>query len=132
MKRHLVRIACVATLLTVTGCGTQRSGGTPQTSARAQLVSEEMEKAGYPDLFATVQSLRPHWLQRRGSTSLNPRVQIKVYLDGALYGGPETLRQITTRSVSSIQYLDALQASARWGLDHDLGAIVVSTRKDVR
>ena len=132
MKRHLVRIACVAAIFLVTACGAQRSAAAPQTSARAQLVSEEMEKAGYQDLFTTVQSLRPQWLQRRGSTSLRPGLQIRVYLDGALYGGPETLRQITTRSVSSIQYLDGLQASARWGLDHDLGAIVVSTRKDVR
>jgi hypothetical protein len=132
MTHRLARIACIAAVFIVTACGAQRSGGTPQTSARAQLASEEMEKAGYPDLFATVQSLRPHWLQRRGSTSLRPGLQIRVYLDGALYGGPETLRQITTRSVSSIQYLDGLQASARWGLDHDLGAIVVSTRKDVR
>lgn len=90
-----------------------------------------MAKAGYPDAFTTVQSLRPQWLQRRGSTSLRGgEVQIKVYLDGTLLGGPENLRQITTRSISSIRYLDGLQASERFGFDHGQGAIVVSTRLD--
>jgi hypothetical protein len=54
---------------------------------------------------------------------------VKVYLDGSLLGGTESLRQITTRSISTIRYLNGLEASERWGLDHDLGAIVVTTRK---
>jgi len=53
---------------------------------------------------------------------------IKVYLDGSLMGGPEQLRQIQVRSISSIRFLDGLEATNRWGLDHGLGAIVVSTR----
>jgi hypothetical protein len=132
MTRRLAHLAFLAGIFLVAACGTQASAGAPQNDTRLSLSSEEMVKAGYPDLYATVQSLRPQWLQRRGSTSLTRGTQIKVYLDGALYGGPETLRQITTRSVSRIQYLDGLQASARWGMDHDMGAIVVSTRKDTR
>ena len=90
-----------------------------------------MLKAGYPDAFMTVQSLRPNWLRAHGAVSLSMRTtgSIKVYLDGSLLGGPETLRSITMRSLSSIRYLDGLQASERWGLDHSMGAIVLVTRR---
>jgi len=83
--------------------------------------------ARFQDAFTAVQSLRPQWLRLRGSTSLR-RETIKVYLDDALMGGPEQLRYITTSSISSIRFLDANEATQRWGLDHGQGAIVVSTR----
>jgi hypothetical protein len=88
-----------------------------------------MLQAGYSDAFTTVQTLRPQWLRQRGALSITQRESVKVYLDGSLYGGAESLRQITTRSISSIRYLDALEATQRYGLDHGQGAIVVSTRK---
>jgi hypothetical protein len=126
MLRYPARTACVA-LLALSACASQpRSAGS--SSSRTTLTSEEMQRAGYPDLFTTVQSLRPQWLQRRGQTSIRGRSDVKVYLDGSLLGGPETLRQISTRSISSIRYMNALEASERWGLDHDQGAIVISTR----
>jgi hypothetical protein len=31
-----------------------------------------------------------------------------------------------------MRYFDGLQASQRWGLDHGMGAIVVSTRRESR
>ncbi len=89
-----------------------------------------MQAAGYADAFTTVQSLRPQWLRQRGVSSITQRETVKVYLDGSLLGGPEFLRQITVRSISTIRYLDGLEATQRWGLDHGLGAIVVSTRSE--
>jgi hypothetical protein len=77
-----------------------------------------------------VQSLRPRWLRISSPTTLTGRETIKVYLDGSLLGGPEQLQQITTSSISSIRFLDANEATQRWGLDHGQGAIVVSTRRD--
>ena len=91
-----------------------------------------MQAAGYTDALTTVQSLRPQWLHHRGATSINLPETVKVYLDDSLLGGPEQLRQITIRSISSMRYFDGLQASQRWGLDHGMGAIVVSTRRESR
>lgn len=109
-------------------CASKGAPGAPTTS-RSVLSSEEMVRAGYPDVFTTVQSLRPHWLQKRGQTSLRRGEIIKVYLDGSLLGGVEDLKTITTRSIQTIRFLDGIEASQRWGLDHGAGAIVVSTRK---
>lgn len=98
---------------------------------RNLITAEEMRAAGYTDAFRAVQSLRPQWLRTRGPTSFSgPEVIIKVYLDGSLMGGPEQLRQITISSISSIRFLDANEATQRWGLDHVNGAILVSTRGD--
>jgi hypothetical protein len=94
------------------------------------ITLDEMRTAGYQDVLTTVQSLRPNWLNSRGESSITQQESIKVYLDGSLLGGPEYLSQITTRSISTIRFLDGLEATQRWGLDHGLGAIVVSPRRD--
>jgi hypothetical protein len=129
MIRRCSPLLAVALLLVVTACAS-RSGAPRGSANRNTLSAEEMEKAGYPDVFTTVQSLRPQWLQKRGATSFRGTENIKVYLDGQLLGGPENLHQITTRSIATIEYFDGIKASERWGLDHGQGAIVVSTRRD--
>jgi hypothetical protein len=128
MIRHPVRIACTALLVVVAACSASRQA-TPASGNRNVLSFEEMQQSGYPDAFTTVQSLRPQWLVKRGATSARSQT-IKVYLDGSLFGGPESLRQVTTRSISYMQYLTGLQASERYGLDHDMGAIIVTTRRE--
>jgi hypothetical protein len=123
------RLFAAALLLTLSACATQGTKG-PALSNRAVLTSDEMVKAGYPDAFTSVQSLRPQWLVRHGQATLrSANENIKVYMDDSLLGGVETLRTIAIRSISSIRYMDGLQASERWGLDHGQGAIVVTTRK---
>lgn len=132
MNRTLTRVASASLLLFVAACAApQRTAGPAASSSRMVLSTEEMQRAGYPDVFTTIQSLRPQWLQLRGSTRFrnNPPAQIKVYLDGSLLGGPELMKQITTKSIFDARYLDGIEASQRWGLDHDMGAIVITTRR---
>jgi hypothetical protein len=132
MTRTGARWLPVALLLGATllaGACASGSGARTARSDRNLLSTEEIQAAGYSDAFEAVQALRPQWLRSRGATSINLQESVKVYLDGSLLGGPEYLRQITPRSISSIRYLDALEATQRWGLDHGLGAIVVSTRQ---
>ena len=128
MFRTLTGLGCA--LMIAAACAPQAApGASPSSSQRDLLLPDEMLQAGYPDAFATVQSLRPQWLQRRGPTSLRGTETIKVYLDGTLLGGPDQLRQIMIRSIGTIRWMDGLAASERWGLDHGAGAIVVSTRQ---
>jgi hypothetical protein len=125
------RLLPIAILLLATACSA-RGPGTAGRADRNVISTEEMLEAGYNDAFTTVQTLRPQWLSRRGVSTINMRESVKVYLDGSLMGGPDQLQQIRTRSISSIRYMDGIEASQRWGLDHGLGAIVVSTRKDAK
>ena len=127
------RGAYVAFLLVVAivlgGCGGAGARGEAGQNQRL-ITAEEMEAAGYTDAFSVVQALRPQWLWTRGATTFTQQESIKVYLDGSLMGGPDYLRQIPVRSISAIRWLDGLEATNRWGLDHGLGAIVLSTRRD--
>jgi hypothetical protein len=119
-----------ALLLLLAACAVAPGQRRSRTVDHTLITAEEMQGAGYTDAFRVVQSLRPQWLRTRGATSFAQRETIKVYLDGSLLGGPEQLQQITTTSISSIRFLDAHEATQRWGLDHGQGAIVVSTRRD--
>jgi hypothetical protein len=130
MKSRPSRMVLAVVFLTIGACASQTARSEAPASTRNTLTADEMLKAGYPDAFMTVQSLRPNWLRTHGTTSFSRSANsIKVYLDDALLGGPESLRSITMRSISMIRYLDGLQASERWGLDHSNGAIVVVTRR---
>jgi hypothetical protein len=55
-----------------------------------------------------VKSLRPLWLNQRGTTSLSRNLPVKVYLDGSLLGGPDALAQITCASISAMRFMDGL------------------------
>ncbi len=126
------RVFLLVTAWALNGCATGSSTRGGDGQDQTLLTAAEMEAAGYGDAFSVVQALRPRWLWTRGSTSINQPETVKVYLDGSLMGGPDYLRQIPVRSISSIRFLNGLEATARWGLDHGLGAILVSTRQEVR
>lgn len=103
-----------------------------RSSARqTQVITmAEIDAVRYSTAFEVVEALRPQWLRTRGRTSFRAHESVKVYLDDSLLGDPEQLRSITTRSISSIRFMDGTEATTRWGLDHGHGAIIVSTRRD--
>lgn len=127
---RLLRVLLAAALpIFVVACS---SGPRTRNTAREQrlISTAEIDAVRYASAFEVVQALRPQWLQTRGRTSFNQRESVKVYLDDSLLGEPESLRQITSRSIASIRFMDGNEATTRWGLDHGHGAIIVSTRGD--
>lgn len=128
MRHPLRAMLAVALPILLIACS---SGPRTRNSARQQrlITTEEIDAIRYSSAFEVVQALRPQWLQTRGATTLG-RESVKVYLDDSLLGEPQSLRQITARSIASIRFMDGNEATTRWGLDHGQGAIVVSTRGD--
>ena len=129
MPRRNGRIV-VLTLLCVlaSGCGA-RSGAGGSTRADPDVITAvEMDGSGHADALSLVQSLRPMWLRVRGASTPAGRETVKVYLDGSLLGSAEALRQISAHSIGSLRFMDGLEATQRYGLDHGAGAIVVSTQ----
>ena len=56
---------------------------------------------------------------------------IKVYLDGVVFGGVESLATISAREVLEVHWLSAFDATTRYGTGHVNGAIEVTTRAGV-
>ena len=94
---------------------------------RNVLTAADLARSGLQSAYTAVQTLRPHWLRERGPSSVNVPVEIRVYLDNSLMGGPEFLRHINIHSITSMTFMSGMEATQRYGLDHGMGAIIIST-----
>ena len=82
----------------------------------------------FNNAYDAVEALRRNWLLSRGPDSFQSPTTVQVYLDQMRLGGIEQLKTIQTINITSIRYYDGISATARWGLDHGAGAILVSTQ----
>ena len=103
------------------GGGSKPAGPAPRD--RETLLPEEWGTRNFYSAYDAIAALRPMWLSKRG-----PDGAIQVYVDDNRLGGIEVLRNVRTTSISLIKHLDGIQAAARYGLGHDQGAILISTR----
>lgn len=123
------KLLLIAWLLITAGCAASgRKASAP--ADRSALTPEEIRSTAGTNALTVVQTLRPQWLRMRGTSTLDRRESVKVYLDGSLMGGADQLRHINAHSISSMKHLDGLEATQRYGLDHGQGAILVFTRTD--
>ena len=93
----------------------------------------EGEIAAAPDenAFDLVQRLRPSMLRPRAPAG-SPEGEgggIVVYLDNVRLGGTEALRNVQRQTVREIRFLNAGDATMRWGTGHPSGAILVTTAR---
>ena len=119
--------ACVSTGETGEGMG----DGSPRTTGRdADITREELEATTVDDAMAAVSLLRPHWLRTRPArTFVDPSPVVGVVIDGMARSTREDLAQLPIGQVERISFLNAADATIRYGTGHTGGAIVVTTRK---
>lgn len=120
-------ILALLAALTLTACGTGQPGSPRPNSD--QITRVEIDEAGPSDLYTLVQNLRPLWLRERGAVSFTDETDVVVYLDGTRMGGRESLRGIHSSNVETLQFYNAQRATARFGVGHVNGAILVTTRR---
>jgi hypothetical protein len=129
MPIHRLLLAAVIALATVSCV----AGGPRGAGGDRNVITEEQirEQAGTATAYDIVQRIRPHMLQRRGSTSLaNPEPAFPlVYVDGMRRGEIHELRQVPASAVLRIEYISAADATTRWGTGHTAGVIAVQTRR---
>jgi hypothetical protein len=126
--RHRTGTAVVtfAVALAASGCA---SGGAAGTGASARgtstrIVQEELTNLNQLSALAAIQRLRPNWLRTRTGTP--PR----VHVDGNFQmGGIETLRTIPIAEIQEMEYLNAADATTRFGTNYVSGAILVRTKR---
>jgi hypothetical protein len=125
-------VCLLASLLILPACasaGTERETALPGDQNR--LTAHEIQQRDHTNAFEVVQALRPQWLRQRGQTSLRvpQSSEVVIYVDGQLLGGPGTLRHVHASQVDTMQYLNASEATMRFGTGHSGGAIVILTRR---
>lgn len=125
MPRAFATIALVL-LASAGACAssTQRQMAKPQQNL---ITADEIQKAGSGNVYQLVQSLRPAWLIKHGTLSMNGSDEIIAYVGRSKLGTVDALRDIAAAAVTSVQFLDAAAANYRFGQGHPHGAIVVST-----
>ncbi len=123
------RIAIVAAaLIGLAGCGPHATHAAPQN--RNLITADEIARSNASNAMEAVERLRPSFLRTRGAQSMQnsePPTPI-VYVDGMRYGTLQTLSTIPALSILSIEYMNAIDASQRFGMGHEGGAIVINTR----
>jgi hypothetical protein len=116
-------------LVLATGC-VGNGVATGRAAGRSDYLTHDdlMATAGQSNLYDALHAQRPNWLIARSTNSfLNPG-QIQVYMDDVRIGGVDQLRNISLQGIDHVQWYDPITASSRWGLNHEMGAIVVATR----
>ena len=127
LNRSMTRLSFLAAfaLLTVSASCSSGSGGSSGPRRDPNLITTE-EMAEFTTLTAAdvVRRLRPRWLQGRGGA--NAPILI---LDGARMGdAANALRSISVSDISEMSYLNASDATMRYGTNFTGGAIVVTSR----
>jgi len=112
----------------VAACSARAPSGSLPAPDREILTQADLVEHGFANALEAIQALRPIWLQTRGpNTLLGTPTEVVVYLNDTKLGGVSTLDQVTTPAIVTIRHLNGREATARWGLDHGAGAIVIST-----
>ena len=126
---RLPRLLGIAALFTLAACASgQRTSATSERRNTNILVGDELHTQPGLSLFDQIRRVRPNWLTPRAATSLTPG-EVVVYRDGQRLGGVAHLRDLTVDVVESVQFLSGPEAASRFGLDHQHGAILVTTRR---
>ena len=107
----------------VFGSACAAATGTETQQARSSwgpITQSEIQQSVVGDALEAVQRLRPRWLRPRMGDS-----QPLVYMRNQRYGGIEWLRIIRCENVYEIRYVNARDATTRWGMGHSAGVIEV-------
>lgn len=120
-------IVALALTVGLGACASSGSSGPRRSSTR--ITAEEFEDFSQQDVFSIVQRLRPQWLVVRAPASTQGRAQISVIIDGVKQtGSVEVLRSIRGSDVDELRYINARDATTRYGTDNVAGAIEVITK----
>lgn len=94
---------------------------------RSVIPFEEVRNVSADNAYDVVRLLRPEWLNTRPPDQLGELTAegSAVYLDDFRFGDIDALRSIHVSTISSIRFISASAATARWGSGNAMGVIQV-------
>lgn len=94
-----------------------------------RLSQDEMLKEHFTNVYDAVVALRSAWLTVRGTDSFSQPSQVWVYYDATRLGGVDEMRSISVNAVASIRHYNGVDATMRWGVGHNAGAIQILSHR---
>ncbi len=130
--KHLYLVAVAASI----ACASGTSGPlrTPVVPRKANVLAAAEIIAAHADAMTAYDALarlRPNWMTVHGVSSFDPRANdlAILFVDGQLYGGLNSLRNIPADQKAYFRYYDVTEAGATFGLRGGTGgAIEVRTK----
>jgi hypothetical protein len=130
-------------LLAVAGCASATSG-TADPAPRDEAVSsqralevltgDELRATGIGNVYDALRRLRPLWLQARAgaASAVGPRggAMAVVYLAGVPHGTLQSLRTMNVDQVRRVEFINARDATTRFGTGHTGGVIMVDLDRE--
>ena len=126
---HTVLSSVLLTLALMGCAGVHSSGGSG--GGPNEISSEKLRQADLEGLSALqiIQRVRLQWLRSRGSSFASGQIFARIVVDGVPSGGLDDLPSIRGSDIDEMRYLNARDATTRFGTGYDGGAILVVTRK---
>jgi hypothetical protein len=131
-----------AIVLTIMACGGGGAGSAaqPATAQRplrgsADIITEaEINAGAYQNALEAVRNLRPTMTRPRGvgsdgSGMYAASIPIVVYMDDVRLGDVGSMVNIPTNRVKEIRFINARDATTRYGTGHSSGVILVTTKR---
>ena len=133
MRPAFARIAAPMLVILLFGSAACTSSGASKSkSARSDsslITADQIRQHHFTNAYEAVQALHSNWLLNKSADSFNAPSQVRVYVDNTFFGAVESLRSINPNNVLSIRHFDGVAATARWGIDHGAGVILVTMQQ---
>ncbi|MEP6618393.1 MAG: TonB-dependent receptor plug domain-containing protein [bacterium] len=103
---------------------------------RNVLTQADLKELHAENVYEAIEAVRSVWLRDRGPTSFTAKATRAdslsggtpiVYMDDVKLGGVDELKRISIRDVVSVSHLSGPEATARYGVGHAAGVILVQT-----
>jgi len=135
-----MRARLLVTVLTIAVTSACASGGAPGASrsgaSRDFIAESEIASRGgdATNALQIIEQLRPEMLRSHGASSMSLTAKSdnalpRVYVDEIAYGDIATLANLGRLSIKEIRFINAQNATTRWGTGHTGGVILVTTKK---
>ena len=118
-------------VLMASACASGGSSSSEPRRDRDLLTAEELYPLIQFTAWEAVQRLRPMWLRPGGiRNSANPAGHYPhVFVDGAPYGAMDALRGFRVENVEEMRYVNATDATIRYGGQYQGGVILITSRR---
>lgn len=109
------------------------NAGSPARGPANLILEAEIMSSGTANALEAIQRLRPTMLRGRGSNPIQQGTgsanAIMLYVDGVPAGTIDQAANINALSVKEIRFINASDATTRFGTGHPMGAILITTKR---